>query len=193
VTGAELFAALWPVVEVLDRLSVRYYVGGSAASSIHGVPRASVDVDVTAELSLPHVPAFVEALSTDYYLDEGRVRDAVTRRRSFNAIHLATMFKVDVFVSRDRPFDREVFARAATRTGGPQASGAYRFASAEDVVLLKLEWFRAGGEVSDRQWADVLGVVRAVADKLDRPYLERWAPTIGVADLLERAEAEAAS
>jgi hypothetical protein len=79
VTGAELFAALWPVVEVLDRLSVRYYVGGSAASSIHGVPRASVDVDVTAELSLPHVPAFVEALSTDYYLDEGRVRDAVTR------------------------------------------------------------------------------------------------------------------
>jgi hypothetical protein len=193
VTGAELFAALWPVVEVLDRLSVRYYVGGSAASSIHGVPRASVDVDVTAELSLPHVPAFVEALSTDYYLDEGRVRDAVTRRRSFNAIHLATMLKVDVFVSRDRPFDREVFARAATRTGGPQASGAYRFASAEDVVLLKLEWFRAGGEVSDRQWADVLGVVRAVADKLDRPYLERWAPTIGVADLLERAEAEAAS
>jgi hypothetical protein len=188
-TGAELFAALRPVVDVLDRLSVRYYVGGSAASSIHGVPRASVDVDLTAELLPTHVRAFVDALSTDYYLVDERVRDAVARRRSFNAIHLATMFKVDVFVSRDRPFDREVLARAATRTR--DAEGTYRFASAEDVVLLKLEWFRAGGEVSDRQWADVLGVVRAVADKLDRPYLARWAPAIGVADLLERAQAEA--
>jgi hypothetical protein len=193
VTGPELFAALRPVVEVLDRLAVRYYVGGSAASSIHGVPRASIDVDVTAELLLTHVRAFVDALSADYYLDEGRVRDAVARRRSFNAIHLGTMFKVDVFISRDRPFDRDVLARAATRQGDPQADVVYRFASAEDVVLLKLEWFRAGGEVSDRQWADVVGVLRAVAERLDRPYLQRWAPALGVADLLERAQAEAAS
>lgn len=186
-TSSDLWAALRPVVEALERLGVRYYVGGSAASSLHGVPRSSVDADLAAELVAEHARPLFEMLREAYYLDEGRVRDAIASRRSFNAVHLATMFKVDVFVSRGRPFDREVLSRATAEPAG----GAFRFATAEDVVLLKLEWFRSGGEVSERQWSDVLGVLRGRAGALDRAYLARWASEIGVADLLERALGEA--
>jgi hypothetical protein len=97
----ELLAALGPVLEALRRLDVRYYVGGSIASSAHGMPRASVDADVVAELQPHHVRPLVSLLEKDYYVDEARVHDSVATRRSFNAIHLATMLKVDVFVWTD--------------------------------------------------------------------------------------------
>ena len=111
-TAPDLVAALLPVIEALDSLGVRYYVGGSVASSIHGVPRASIDADLIAELGAEHVAPLAARLSALFYLDEGRMRDAVERRLSFNVIHLATMFKVDVFVSKGRPFDVEASGRA---------------------------------------------------------------------------------
>jgi len=195
VTTPDVVAAMQPVAEVFERLGIRYYVGGSLASSTRGLPRASIDVDMAAELRPEHVLPLVAALRDQYYLEEGRVREAVAARRSFNAIHLATMMKVDVFVSRGRPFDRSAFERLTPEVldaVGP--SRGYPMPRAEDVILLKLEWFRAGGEVSDRQWGDVIGVMRVTGAALDRSYLARWAPDLGVADLLDRglAAAEAA-
>jgi hypothetical protein len=189
-TAFDLFVALGPVVDALDSLGVEYYLGGSVASSAHGVPRASIDADVVADLGPEHVTPLVERLRNDYYVDEERVRAAVQSRRSFNAIHLATMFKVDVFAAKRRPFDREAFRRARPETL-EEAPDARRFvvATAEDTVLAKLEWFRAGGEVSDRQWGDIVGVLKTAP--LDQEYLTRWAAALGVADLLERAWAEA--
>jgi len=192
VTSADLVAALQPIAETFERLGVRYYVGGSVASSARGVPRASIDVDMAAELRPEHVGPFVAALQDQYYVTEERVREAVAARRSFNAIHLATMMKVDVFVSRGRPFDRSAFERLTPEVlDAASPARGYPIPRAEDVVLLKLEWFRAGGEASDRQWGDVVGVIRVAAGTLDRSYLARWAPELGVSDLLDRALAAA--
>lgn len=191
-TTPDVLAAVQPVAEAFERLGVRYYVGGSLASSTRGVPRASIDVDMAAELRPEHVGPLVAALGGQYYVTEDRVRDAVAARRSFNVIHLATMMKVDVFVSRGRPFDRSAFERLTPELlDAVSPSRGYPIPRAEDVILLKLEWFRAGGEVSDRQWGDVVGVIRVAGAVLDRNYLGRWAPELGVSDLLDRALAAA--
>ena len=191
-TAPDLVAALLPVIEALDSLGVRYYVGGSVASSIHGVPRASIDADLIAELGAGHVAPLVARLSALFYLDEGRMRDAVERRLSFNVIHLATMFKVDVFVSKGRPFDLEASGRARLEALGesPDAPKAM-IASPEDTLLAKLEWYRRGGESSERQWSDILGLLRVRAGRLDIAYLADWARALGVADLLDRASRQA--
>jgi len=194
VNPPELLAALTPVVEVLDELGVRHFVGGSVASSAHGAPRASVDVDVVADLRPEHVRPFVDRLQDGYYVDEGRARSAVESRRSFNLVHLATMLKVDIFVSKGRPFDREALARAQQELL-EEAPAARRFsvASLEDTVLAKLEWFLMGGEVSERQWSDVVGVLRTAGPTADQAYLRQWAAALDVSNLLERALEEAVS
>ena len=190
-TDSELVSALRPVALALETLGVRYYLGGSVASSAHGIARASLDADVVAALGPEHVDRLIARLETDYYIPVDRLRSAVVRYSSCNFIHLATMFKIDLFVSKGRPYDREAAARAS-----PQAlderPDAPRFpiASAEDTVLSKLEWFRLGGETSERQWWDVVGVLRVTKDA-DRAYLERWAGDLGVSDLLTRALADA--
>lgn len=190
-TASDLLAALVPVVDALDALGVRYFVGGSVASSAHGVPRASIDADLVAELAEQHVVPLVTRLRATYYLDEERVRAAVAARRSFNLIHLATMFKVDVFVSKQRPFDREALSRAGPAPLEDAADARlFRLASPEDTILAKLEWFRASGEVSDRQWTDIVGVLKLSGSRLDGEYLDRWATALGVRDLLVRALAE---
>jgi hypothetical protein len=186
--GSDLLAALRPVLDTLGRLGVRHFVGGSVASSAHGIARASLDVDVVAELQPAHAGALVAALRDAYYIDELRVREAIQGRRSFNLIHLSTMFKVDVFVSRGRSFDASSFSRArqehlSQESGDP----GIPLASAEDVLLAKLDWFREGGETSERQWEDVKGLLRVGAGTLDAVYLAHWAATVGVADLPERA------
>jgi len=187
VNGSDLLSALTPVLGVLAQLGVRHFVGGSVASSAHGIARASLDVDVVAELEPVHVSRFVAALQHAYFVDESRVRAAIAAKRSFNLIHLATMFKVDVFVSRGRSFDASAFARVRHERFGQQPEDpGIPLASAEDVLLAKLEWFRSGGETSERQWEDVKGLVRVGAGVLDVVYLQQWAALIGVTDLLGR-------
>jgi hypothetical protein len=191
VTAPDLLAALAPLLEALRRLGVRHFVGGSIASSAHGVARASIDADVVAELRPEDVDGLLSSLGGRYYVPEARVRDAALRRTSFNLIHLETMLKVDVFVSRNRPFERRAMERARPAASETAGGAPLLLASAEDVVLAKLEWFRRGGEVSERQWTDVLGVLRASRSSLDRPYMDDGARELRVADLLARALAEA--
>lgn len=188
----EAVAALAPVLAVLQRLGVRHYVGGSMASSAHGIARSSVDADLVAELQSEHVGPLIAALADAYYVPEARVRDAVLRRGSFNLIHHETMFKVDVFVARDRPFDRRALDRA--RAAPAETMGGLRvpLASPEDTVLAKLEWYRRGGGVSQRQWSDVIGMLKVGGATLDGAYLAQGARELGVADLLGRAFEEAA-
>jgi len=192
-TDSELISALRPVAEAFDALGVLYYLGGSVASSAHGIARASLDADVVASLEPQHVDALTARLAAAYYIPMDRLRSAVAERSSCNFIHLATMFKIDVFVSKGRPFDREAVARARAQAID-EAPDAPRFpvASPEDTVLAKLEWFRLGGETSERQWWDIVGVLRVTSD-VDRAYLQRWAASLGVNDLLDRALADAAS
>ena len=135
VTEPDLLVALAPVLDVLRRLGVRHYVGGSIASSAHGVPRASIDADVVAELFAPHAAPLTAQLRGAFYVPEQRVEEAIARRTSFNVIHLETMVKVDVFVSSDRPNDRRAFDWVRSV---PVEGGAIPVSSPEDTVLAKL-------------------------------------------------------
>jgi hypothetical protein len=185
--------ALAPVVNVLQDLGVRYFVGGSLASSAHGMARASLDVDLVAELEGRHALVLAERLHEAYYLDVSRIESAIRSRRSFNLIHLATMFKIDVFVAKGRPFDSMALQRAAPETLGDEPGApVVPIATAEDIVLAKLEWFEAGGRTSERQWTDVVGVLKLRQSDIDPAYLRRWAAALGVGALLERALAETA-
>lgn len=189
-TEADLIAALRPVAEAFDALGVRYFLGGSIASSAHGVARASLDADVIAELDPSHIERLAHHLREAYYVPIEQMLTAAAERRSFNLIHLATMFKIDVFVSKNRPFDRSAAARARPQAIGDRTNRQFFVASAEDTVVAKLEWFRSGGETSERQWWDIVGVLR-VGGAADHVYLRRWAADLGVGDLLERAIVDA--
>lgn len=188
----DLVRALRPVIAALDGLGVAYYVTGSLASSAHGVPRASIDCDIVADLQVQQAGALCEDLSGAYYVPTQRVGRAIADRSSFNVIHLATMIKVDVFVATARPFDRRALGRASMTLFDAATQLRVRTASAEDTVLAKLEWFRKGGEVSERQWTDVTGILRTLAGTLDTGYLASGARELGVADLLGRALQESA-
>jgi hypothetical protein len=179
------------VADVLENLRVPYVIVGSFASAVHGVARATMDADILADLHEEHLQTFIAALQTAFYVDEEMIRDAVTRRGSFNLIHSETFFKVDIFVSRERIFEKdEIKRRVAINVSDEPPQSAY-FASAEDVVLAKLEWYRLGGEVSDRQWNDILGILKVQASTLDKDYLANSARALIILDLLDRALAEA--
>jgi hypothetical protein len=190
VTAPDLVAAVAPVADALDTLGVPYYLAGSVISSLHGVARATADVDVVAALRPPHASSLAERLADNYYADADVIADAIRRRAMFNVIHLATMMKVDVYVASTE-FDRSALSRhrldSLDRTPG---SRQFLVATAEDVILHKLTWFRDGGQVSERQWNDVVGVLRVQRD-LDLAFLREWAARLEVTALLERALLEA--
>ena len=188
----ELLDALMPVVEAFDMLGVAWYVGGSVASGAFGEFRATNDVDVVADLRPPHAEPLVASLGEAYYADLEAIRSAIRRRASFNAVHFATMLKIDVFVPKGRAYDQEALRRRVTRQASTDPDAAnLHLASAEDVVLAKLDWYRQGDGASERQWNDVQGVLRVQATALDVAYLRRWSAELGVHELLERALAEA--
>jgi hypothetical protein len=181
------------VMKCFRRLSVSCALSGSLASSIHGIPRFDLNADLAAEPFPGQSAAFVQSFGPNYYVSLPAVQDAIRRRASFNLIHLPSGFKVDVFVRQDRPFDQSALQRRIP-VPAPDAPGeTIDVVSPEDIILFKLEWYRLGGETSDRQWGDVLGVLRVQAGRLDDAYLGRWAVDLGVADLLAKARAEAAA
>src|SRR6266566_2946963 len=111
----DIQAALTPIVEALEQLGVPYHIGGSVASSLYGLPRLTIDVDLVADLRLGHVRPLVKRLQTTYYIDEDMVRDAISRHSSFNIIHQDTILKVDVFIPKTRLFDQEELRRVLSK------------------------------------------------------------------------------
>ncbi|GAB4581033.1 MAG: hypothetical protein Fur0022_37780 [Anaerolineales bacterium] len=179
------------VTGILERLGVSYLIGGSLASTLYGMVRTTQDSDIVADMRLEHLAPFVAALQDEFFVDDEMIAEAIQRNSSFNIIHRETMFKVDVFIPRPRPFLQAQLARAQRQTFTFETEVSAKFASPEDTILSKLEWYRMGGEVSERQWRDILGVLKTQAGELDLTYLRQWAGDLKVGDLLERALKEA--
>ncbi|MBL8188229.1 MAG: hypothetical protein JNK38_09485 [Acidobacteria bacterium] len=163
-----------------------YWIGGSMASSTHGLPRSTQDVDLVAELKEEHIDGLVAALENDFYIDRQAVQRAVSSQRSFNVIHLDSMYKADIFILGSTPYAQAEKARRRLDPLGnwPGAPTAY-FCSAEDIVLQKLVWFRKSGDVLTKQLDDVQQVLKVQAKTIDLGYLHHWAIELGVTDLLD--------
>lgn len=177
------------VARPLDLLGIRWLVGGSVASSLHGVPRSTLDVDLVVEIPDGMDVALARSWSTDFLVDLEMIQDARHRGGCCNLIHLDSALKVDLFLGVDDPWVKQELGspdRLSLSIGGQVVN--IPFARAEDVLLHKLRWFLDGGSMSERQWGDVQGIVRARGEDLDRSHLARWASHLRIPlDLLDRA------
>lgn len=177
-------------IAALVEVKVRYLIGGSVASSSVGIPRATLDTDVLVELDGTQLTLLALQLGGQWYLDVEFARNALAHRRAFNAIHMASGFKFDLFLAHSA-FHRAELERAETRhLKMDNATVMCLVATAEDMILAKLHWYREGGEQSDRQWGDVVGMLATVQNP-DWDHLRRWAQDLGVQDLLQSATDEA--
>ncbi|MCC6443200.1 MAG: hypothetical protein IT210_07060 [Armatimonadetes bacterium] len=181
------------VTAILEGLDIPHYIGGSLASALYGVARSTNDADIVADIAIEQIEPLLRRLGEDFYADAGAIRDAIIRKASFNLIHLETMFKVDIFILKDRPFSEAELARRIRHIATAEPERTAYFASLEDTVLSKLLWYKEGCEMSDRQWEDILGVLKVQAGRWDSGYLRRWARELAIEDLLDRALAEASS
>jgi hypothetical protein len=179
------------VCSKLDALNVIHVVGGSVASSAHGVPRSTNDIDLVAALSLEEVDDFVNSVARDFYVDEEAVRDAIRSRESFNLIHLASMFKVDVFVPADDPISQSQLKRRVQLNLAGSRGMTLPVLSAEDVILQKLRWYELGNRTSERQWSDVVGVLKTQSTALDISFVREMATMADLGGLLDLAIAQA--
>ena len=184
---AEQLDALLAVAAAIERLDVPFFIAGSFASNAYGFYRATADADLVADLKIRHVEPLVAALSGRFYIAEEAVRQAVMNRGSFNVIDLNTSMKVDIFAMKREMFQIEEMQRRVRRALTPDGANETWLATPEDTILAKLDWYRLGGGVSDRQWGDVLGVMKVQAENLDLAYLRRWADELRLRDLLDRA------
>lgn len=180
-------SVLSQVTAILVHEGIRYVLVGSFASSIHGMYRSTADIDILADIKADQVRPLFEALRNSFYVDERAMREAVAQRRSFNAIHFDSVFKVDFFIPKSEEFALAQLDRGELRRISPVSNESVYVASAEDTILAKLHWYRAGNETSNNQWKDVVGILGISKQKLDFRYLRLWSEKLGLTDLLEKA------
>jgi hypothetical protein len=174
---------LQTVIGVLDASGIPYMVVGSFASAIHGEARSTRDIDIVIDPNAKQLDQLVAALDPElFYVDPDTARDALRRRSMFNVIESATGWKLDLVIRKARPFSIEELRRRQIKT---VFGRSVAIATAEDTILAKLEWAKAGA--SDRQLEDVAGILR-VQTSLDVAYLDRWIDELDVRPQWERAQ-----
>lgn len=178
------------VTEILESLDIPYLIGGSVASMFHGVVRTTADVDIVADLRVEQIEPFVDRVPKDFYFDSEVILEAIRHRSSFNLVHYDSTLKIDVFIPKERPFSQSQLKRRIKGRLMRNIDRKVFFASPEDTILAKLEWYEMGHHVSDRQWRDIIGVLKVQGDTLDFRYLRHWAAELKVSDLLEKALTE---
>jgi hypothetical protein len=181
-----LAETLRQVGAAFEACGISYVIGGSVASSARGIVRATYDVDLVARIHPSQAAKLAAALGGKWYADPDQMRSAIASGRSFNLIDLRTGYKVDIFPATDEFHFTQL--QRATRVPLPflEDHAEYPVSTSEDILLAKLKWYADGGEVSDRQWSDIVGIINA-DPSLDLPYVEEWATRLGVARLLARA------
>jgi hypothetical protein len=185
---SDIELALEPVIKLFEEMRISYYLCGSLASSAYGLSRTTQDIDLVSDISLRNVISFVENLKEEYFIDAEMIRDAIKNRTSFNLIHLETMFKIDIFILKDDPYSIATLNRIQEDSlDQGKDSLKILIISSEDVILSKLIWFKLGNEISERQWLDILGVIKVQSESLDKKYLTLWAKQKNVYELLTKA------
>ena len=169
---------------ILDELGIMYAIGGSMASSVYGKARFTQDADITVEPFESKADEFFNGVRALFYISREAMWEALRQRGSFNLIHLERALKIDIFVRKDTEFEKQLLTRRRFFELAEGMKKKLAVVSAEDIVLLKLQWYRQGGCVSESQWKDVVGVMRVQASKLDHAYIKKWAKTVGVNDLV---------
>lgn len=174
------------VIDAINQQNIPYVIVGSLASTQHGLARSTLDSDLLVKIELSQVPALISQLQDTFYADEMMAINAINNKSSFNVIHLETMFKVDLFVAHEDLFDQAQLDRRRPRAVAKGLDQEIYILSAEDTILSKLKWYRLGGEQSEQQWRDVIGVYKVQREQLDFQYLHKMAVQLQVGDLLER-------
>jgi hypothetical protein len=176
------------LIDAIKDQKIRYMVGGSLASSVHGIFRATNDIDIVAAVRDEHVAPLASKLAGEFYVDLETIRAAVAQARSFNVIHFASGYKFDIFPASGNPYFEVQLERCRVQEVALGQGETIRcsVATAEDTILAKLVWYRAGAEQSERQWNDVRGIRSVQGTLLDRVYMRKWARRLNVEDLLER-------
>lgn len=173
----ELYELLEQVVLTFERLQIPYLITGSVASMAYGEPRLTNDIDLVAAIQPKHVTDLLAAFPPAiFYLSDEAIRSAIAHRTQFNIIHPASGLKIDVMVRKDTPFDRSRFARA--RTLRPNESYSAAFASAEDVIIKKMEYYKEGG--SEKHLRDITGMLKITGKEIDQTYITEWVDRLGL-------------
>jgi hypothetical protein len=172
------------IATALDQAGIGYMLSGSFASAHYGVPRSTQDIDLVIETTPAELRAFVAALSgNEYYADLDSAVEAHKRQSMFNVIDLATGWKIDLIIRKSRAFSQEEFRR---RRRVSLHDVALFVASAEDVVISKLEWAKLAE--SRRQIEDAAAILRVRWDALDHSYLAKWIAELGLKKEWDDAE-----
>jgi hypothetical protein len=174
------------LTDIFEKLSIKYLIGGSLASSLYGIPRATQDVDVVADIRMSQVDTIIENLKETFFIDEDMIRKSVKNKETFNIIDKEYLFKIDIFMfGTDNFSDKEMERRVLFQV--PDSTGQRIYlCSPEDIIAHKLYWFRLGNNISERQWNDAANVLKVQDTKLDFKYLKEICADRGVADLLEK-------
>jgi len=191
VKAPDILEVTFKVVSALEKLKIRYCIGGSLASSAFGVPRSTLDVDMVADIRPDQAAAVESLLKGEFYVDADSITRAIEQKSSFNIIHLESLFKIDIFILKQDPFSQQAFSRRAEKAVSEGPAQKLYFPTPEDIVLIKLDWYKRAGEALTQQWRDVLGVLKVQGARLDLNYVRLWAKELQVAGLLLKALKEA--
>ena len=176
----ELFELLQKIVEVFEHLHIPYLVTGSVAAMAYGEPRLTNDIDIVAAVEERHIGDLLKAFpSNEFYVDEETMRKAIRDGGQFNIIHPASGLKVDIIIKQNTPFDSSRFGRL--RRIYPAESYQANFASPEDVIIKKMEYYKGGG--SEKHLRDIAGILKISGETVDKDYIAEWSRRLGLTEI----------
>ena len=183
----EEYLVLKQLTDVLYDMKIDYAIGGSIASSVYGKVRFTQDADIAVASFVDKAERFYSVLKENFYISKDAMYHAISSRSSFNVIHLKSAFKIDIFIQKDDDFHRQLFLRRKKVKLDESIDHLFDIVSAEDIILLKLQWYQSAGCISERQWSDILEVLAVQAESLDMRYLKSCSEKLGLNDILNRA------